>query len=270
MPSSASTSPPSSGRARPPASGRASLRAARILGRAAIAGGLAALLLLAFSRLEYRWDFAGAWAARGRFLEGLAKTIVISAGSMALALPLGAAGCVLRLSRFDAVRFLGSIYVEGVRGTPLLVQLYVAYFCIAPVLGVGDPVAVGIVALATFTGAYVAEIFRAGIASIDRGQTEAARVLGLTRAQTLIFVLAPQAVRRVIPPLAGQLVSLVKDSSLLSVIAVVEVTKVAEMRAATTLKVFESYLPLAVLYLAVTLPLSRLAALLERRLAARG
>jgi polar amino acid transport system permease protein len=244
--------------------------ARRLATRAAIAAVLGALVFAAFARVEYRWDFSGTWAYRARFFEGLAATIRISAGALALALPLGAAGCLLRISRFDAARFLGALYVESIRGTPLLVQLYIAYFCVFPALGVSDPMLVGTIALAAFSGAYTAEIFRAGIASIDRGQIEAATTLGLSRRQTLVHVLAPQAFRRVLPPLAGQLVSLVKDSSLLSVISVTELTKIAELRAATSLKVFESYLPLALLYLAVTFPLSRFAAWLERRLAGRG
>ena len=238
--------------------------------RVALLAAFLALVVALFSRLEYRWDWWGAWQYRGRFPAGLRATIAISLAAMALGLVLGAAGCLLRISRVDTARFLGACYVESIRGTPLLVQLYVAYFCVFPALGYDEPYVIGIVSLAVFSGAYVAEIFRAGIESIDAGQTEAALSLGLTRFQTLRLVLAPQAARRVLPPLTGQFVSLVKDSSLLSIIAVAELTKVAELRAASTLEVFESYLPLAVLYLAVTFPLSRLSARLERSLARRG
>lgn len=254
----------------PAPAGLARLRTAAI--RLAILGALAGGLAYAFGRMEYRWDWSAAAAFRWRLLEGLWRTLAISVGALGVGLVLGAAGCLLRLSRYEAPRFLGAVYVELIRGTPLLVQLYIAYFCLPRALGVRDPspVAVGVLALGVFAGAYVAEILRAGFLSIDRGQAAAAHALGLTRLQALVHVLAPQALRRVIPPLAGQLVSLVKDSSLLSIISVAEVTKMAELEAATSYRVFESYLPLAGLYLAVTFPLSRLAALLERRLAERA
>ncbi|RME76195.1 MAG: amino acid ABC transporter permease [Planctomycetota bacterium] len=215
--------------------------------------------------MEYRWDWARAWSYRERFAIGLWTTLWLSAGSMLVGLTLGVGGCLLRLSRFDPLRFLGLLYVELVRGTPLLVQLLIAYYCVAPQIGIDRPPLVGMATLGLFAGAYVTEILRAGIESVERGQSEAALALGLSRWQTLRFVIAPQALRRVIPPLAGQFVSLVKDSSLLSIIAVAELTKVAELFAASSLKVFEAYLPLAALYLAITFPLSRLSAWLERR-----
>jgi polar amino acid transport system permease protein len=245
---------------------------ARAATRAAILLGAAALLALALTRIDYPWDWSSALAYRGRLLEGLALTLAISSGALLAGLVLGTLGCLLRLASAEAPRFLGALYVEAVRGTPLLVQLYLAYFCVPRALGVRDPspALVGVLALGVFSGAYIAEILRAGVLSIDPGQRAAAYALGLTRGQTLVRVIAPQALRRVIPPLAGQLVSLVKDSSLLSVISVVEVTMVAERQAATTARIFESYLPLAGLYLLITFPLSRLSAALERRLAARG
>jgi polar amino acid transport system permease protein len=238
--------------------------------RALVLATLAGLFALFLWRLEYRWDWARAWDYRGRFLTGLGLTVGLSLGAMVVGMALGAVGCLLRVSRFDITRFLGLVYVELVRGTPLLVQLLITYYCVAPELGYDNPPVIGMVALGIFTGAYVAEILRAGIESVERGQTEAAMALGLTRWQTLRLVVAPQAFRRVIPPLTGQFVSLVKDSSLLSIIAVAEVTKMAELFAASSLKVFEAYLPLAALYLAVTFPLSRLAARLERRYGRSG
>jgi len=251
---------------------RAGAFIARAATRAAILALLAGALYVVLARMEYRWDWGGALDYRARFQAGLRMTVQLSIGALAVGLVLGTAGCLLRLARSEAPRFLGTLYVEVVRGTPLLVQLYIAYFCIPKAAGIEDPSPplVGTLALGVFAGAYIAEILRAGVESIDRGQTEAAFALGLTRTQALVHVIAPQAVRRVIPPLTGQLVSLVKDSSLLSIISVVELTKVAELRAALTYRVFESYLPLAALYLLVTFPLSRLSARLEARLGARG
>jgi polar amino acid transport system permease protein len=198
-----------------------------------------------------------------------------------LGLALGFLGALARMSSRPAISQVGTLYVEIVRGTPLLVQLLAAYFCVAPAVAAGVRAAglpeawaraaegrtlVGVVTLGVFAGAYVTEIVRAAIQSIDRGQTEAALSQGLTRGQTLRFVLLPQALRRMVPPLAGELVSLVKDSSLLYVIAVSEVTKRSYEVYAATNKTFEVFLPLALLYLAITLPLSRLARALELRL----
>ncbi len=244
-------------------------RRRRLVVRVLVSCALAALFVLALSRMEYRWDWARAWAYRARFAHGLLTTLWLSAGAMVVGLVLGTVGCLARLSRFDVVSFLGLLYVELVRGTPLLVQLLIAYYCVAPQLHYDNPPVIGILALGVFSGAYVSEILRAGVEAVARGQSEAAAALGLSRWQTLVLVVAPQALRRVIPPLAVQFVSLVKDSSLLSLIAVAELTKTAELFAASSLKVFEAYLPLAALYLAITFPLSRLAARLERRMGAR-
>jgi polar amino acid transport system permease protein len=151
------------------------------------------------------------------------------------------------------------------------VQLYVLYFCISHqlppgFLGNAEALVVGVVGLGLFCGAYVAEIVRAGVESIDRGQWEAARSLGLSHSQALFRVVLPQAVRRMIPPLTGEAVSLVKESSLLSVIGVMEMTYHAKGLASGG-DTFAAYVPLAGLYLLVTLPLSWITRSLERRLA---
>jgi polar amino acid transport system permease protein len=186
-----------------------------------------------------------------------------------------------RLSRRPALQQAGVTYVEIVRGTPLLVQVLVAYYAVAPALRdllrsagapsalsapFDDPVFVGVVTLGVFAGAYVTEIVRAAVESVDRGQTEAALSQGMTHGQVLRLVLLPQALRRMIPPLTGELVSLVKDSSLLSVIAVSELLKRSSEVQSTTYKTSEVLLPLALLYLCITFPLSRLARRLELRL----
>jgi polar amino acid transport system permease protein len=167
-----------------------------------------------------------------------------------------------------------------VRGTPLIIQLLLAYYCVSPalrdaLLGVGASAAlvevldqrafVGVIALGFFAGAYVTEILRASVESIDRGQTEAALAQGMTRKQVFRLVLLPQALRRMIPPLTGEFVSLVKDSSLLGVIGVLELSKAADEARSEQHRTFEILLPVAVLYLAITFPLSRLARWLELR-----
>ena len=153
--------------------------------------------------------------------------------------------------------------------SPLLIQIYIFYFCLAAAIYYDNAVVIGIVALGAFSGAYITEIVRGGIESIDRGQMEAALSIGLNRRQALRHVIFPQAFRRMIPPITGQFVSLIKDSSLLSVISVRELTKASEIVNATTYKTFEAYLPLAVIYLLITYPLTHLTQRLEQKLKVR-
>jgi polar amino acid transport system permease protein len=252
----------------------------RLLVTLAILGGLAAFLLLA-PRTPYRWDRI--WGPGGygaQILGGFATTAWVSLVAMVLGLVLGFAGGRARLARSPAVQQVGTLYVEIVRGTPFLIQVLVAYYCIAPVLRdllleagaptglallFNQPIFVGVVALGLFCGAYVTEIVRAAVESVDRGQSEAALAQGMTHAQVLRHVLFPQALKRMIPPLTGELVSLVKDSSILSIIAVAELSKRASEAQAATYLSFEVLLPVAVLYLALTFPLGRLARHMERR-----
>jgi polar amino acid transport system permease protein len=242
--------------------------------RAAVVLGGVALVALAVRSVPggVRWDVAWEW--RGLFVRGLLTTAALSAGALVLALLLGVGAGLSRVSRSAALDQAAFTYVELVRGTPFLVQLYVAYFCVAPLLRLQDAIAdvetvkwlVGVAGLGLFGGAYVAEIVRAAVESIDRGQWEAARSLGLSHAQTLFRVILPQCLRRMTPPLTGEAVSLVKESSLLSAIGVAEVTYHAKSLQSARFATFEAFLPLAALYLCVTLPLSFLARRLERRL----
>jgi polar amino acid transport system permease protein len=226
--------------------------------------GLGVYLLL--SRMQYAWNWRIVWEYRRLYLDGLYYTLAISAGAIILGYILGLAGGIASISGNAFAREAARLYVVFFRGTPLLIQIIIFYFCIAPSMGYDDPVVIGIVTLAAFSGAYITEIVRAGIESIERGQTEAALSTGLTRWQTLRYVIFPQAFRRIIPPVTGQFVSLIKDSSLLSVISVRELTKASEVVNATTYKTFEAYLPLALLYLLLTYPLSHLTQRLERKL----
>jgi polar amino acid transport system permease protein len=164
------------------------------------------------------------------------------------------------------VRHVGDLYVELIRGTPFLAQVTIAYFGIAPLLGLANKFLIGTLALGVFAAAYMGEIFRAGIESVDRGQVEAARSLGLSRVQSLRHVVFPQAFRRMIPPLTGELIALTKESSLLFAIGVVEMMAVARQVGADTYKNFEAFLVVAAMYLTLTVPLSLLARRLERRL----
>ncbi len=233
---------------------------------AAILAGSTLGLYLLLSRMEYSWNWRIPWEYRRLYLQGIYYTLVISAGAICLGYLLGLAGGIARISGNAFLREAARLYVIFFRGTPLLIQIYIFYFCIAAAIDYDNPVVIGIVVLAAFSGAYITEIVRAGIESIDRGQAEAALSTGLTRWQTLRYVIFPQAFRRIIPPVTGQFVSLIKDSSLLSVISVRELTKASEVVNATTYKTFEAYLPLALMYLLLTYPLSYLTRVLEKRM----
>ncbi len=232
---------------------------------AMLAGCIVGLYLL-LSRMEYSWNWRIVWEYRRLYLYGLYYTLAVSTGAICLGYLLGLAGGVARISGNAFAKEAARLYVVFFRGTPLLIQIYIFYFCLAPAIGWDNPVVIGVVVLAAFSGAYIAEIVRAGIESVDRGQSEAALSTGLTGWQTLRYVIFPQAFRRIIPAVTGQFVSLIKDSSLLSVISVRELTKASEVVNATTYKTFEAYLPLAFMYLLLTYPLSHLAQALERKL----
>lgn len=241
-------------------------RGREILARTAITIALLGLLALALGRSSYEWDFAPAWQRRNLYLWGIGMTLAATGVAFVIGLALGVGVALARLARNLVLRHLGDLYVEIVRGTPVLVQVTIAYFGIAPLIGVDNKFLVGTVALGMFAAAYMGEIFRAGIESIERGQFEAARSLGLSRPQTLRHVVFPQAFKRMIPPLTGELIALTKESSLLFFIGVMELMARGRQIGADTYRQFESFLVVAAVYLSVTIPLSLLARRLERRL----
>jgi polar amino acid transport system permease protein len=228
--------------------------------------GLAASLYLLFAGIDYPWNWRVPWEYRRLYLVGFYYTLAVSMGAICLGFCFGVMGGLARVSKNVLARELATLYVEFFRGTPLLVQIYVFYFCVAAAIHFDNALIIGMVTLAFFSGAYISEMVRAGIESIDKGQVEAAKSTGLDDWQTMRYIVFPQALKRIIPPVTGQFVSLIKDSSLLSVISVRELTKAAEIVNATTYKTFEAYLPLAGLYLLLTYPLSYLTRRLEKRL----
>ncbi|KUG29520.1 putative amino acid abc transporter, permease protein [hydrocarbon metagenome] len=240
------------------------VRVPRLVARIVLLTAFAAILYAVLSGIRYHWDWGVVWAYREIYLYGLYTTMAVSAGAMALGLVLGVSAGLASVSRGVWLSELAALYVGAFRGTPLLVQVLIFYFCVGVVVRLDSPYVIGAVTLAFFSGAYISEMVRAGIESVDRGQWEAAAGTGLSHAQTLKHVILPQALRRMVPPVTGQFVSLIKDSSLLSIIAVRELTKAAEVVNAATYRTFETYLPLAVLYLVLTWPLSRLTRRLER------
>ena len=225
--------------------------------------------------LDYRWQWYRVWpyllvvdgegAVRlGPLLRGLLVTLAICGWSLLGMLACGIAAAMLQLVPSFTGRLLARSYVELVRNTPLLVQLYLIYFVAAPVLHL-DRFVAGVLALSLFEGAYTAEIVRAGLLAVPTGQREAALALGLSAWQRWRLVLLPQALRSMIPPLASQVVLLVKHSALVSVIAIFELTTAGRDIIADTFLAFEIWLTVAAIYLLLTTILSALAAWLERR-----
>lgn len=213
--------------------------------------------------LLHRDSATGAWRA-GLLLQGLWMTLKLSLASIALSLAAGVVVGLARVVEEPVSRAASRIYVEIARDTPLVVQIYTVYFLVGTAFRM-TPFQAGVVALTFFTAAYVAEIVRGGVESIDRGQAEAARALGLSWTATMIHVVLPQAVRRMVAPLAGQFISLVKDSSLVSVVALTELTLAARSLAGSTYITMEIWLTVAALYFALTFPLSLASRALERR-----
>jgi polar amino acid transport system permease protein len=200
----------------------------------------------------------------GPLLEGLAVTLQISGVSLLFAFVVGLIIALLRLSNSFVGRSAARVYLEIVRNTPLLIQIFFIYFVLGPVLGLNRfPSAV--LALSLFEGAYASEIIRAGIVGLHRGQWEASYSLGLSVFDTYRCIILPQAIRRALPPLAGQAISLVKDSALVSTIAIYDLTMQAQAIIAETFLTFEIWFTVACMYLIITLSLSVFVALLERR-----
>lgn len=206
----------------------------------------------------------------GPLVDGLLVTLEIAAWGMVLTLVIGLVTAVLRLSDSIAGRILAKVYLESIRNTPLLVQVSIFYFVLQPILGINNPLWTGILCLAFFEGSFASEIIRAGINSVGRGQWEASATVGLTRLQAYRYVILPQAVPLMLPPLTGILVNLIKHSAILSFVAVFELTTEARNLIADTFLSFEVWFVVGGMYLVMTISLSSLVALLERRIRARG
>ena len=199
-------------------------------------------------------------------LMGAGVTVKITAISVALGIVIGLFVGIARICHSKPLRVLAAIYVDFLRGTPLLVQIFLMYFALPVVTGQRiDPFLAAIASCSINSGAYVAEIFRAGIQSIDAGQMEAGRSLGMSWGQTMRYVIVPQAFKRVIPPLGNEFIALLKDSSLVSVIGFEELTRRGQLIIARTYGSLEIWTCVAVIYLIMTITISRFVAYLERR-----
>lgn len=214
-------------------------------------------------RYLYVWDDSGFVA--GPLLYGLGVTLKISAISLGFAFAIGLLTALLRLSSSVPGKVVARLYLEISRNTPLLIQLFFLYFVMGPILGL-DRFWAAVLALSLFEGAYASEILRSGIMSVEKGQWEASHSLGLSYKDAYRFIVLPQAVRRVLPPLASQAISLIKDSALVSTIAVYDLTMEAQALISETFLTFELWFTVALMYLIITLSLSILVSYLEKRM----
>ena len=237
-----------------------------------LVGWAPALLLLglvfyfSFHQLAYQWNWGSVYSYRWNLFSGWLVTIGISLAALLLSVVIGLVFALARRSSLLALRSFAHLYVELVRGTPLLVQILIFFYVVADAFHVQNRYVAGVLILSCFSGAYISEVIRAGIESVGESQIESARAIGLTPTQTYRFVIFPQALRVSLPPLVGQFVSLIKDSSLLSIIAVNEFTQTARDVNSVTYSTLECYLPLAAGYLLLTLPLSLFLRRLEQQL----
>jgi polar amino acid transport system permease protein len=230
-------------------------------------------------RLGYNWQWYrvprymftvedGRFVA-GPLLEGLMVTFRITVVSLFLAVIFGLVTALFRLSNSFTARALARGYLELIRNTPLLIQLFFIYFVLSPVIGMSAFTS-AVLALSLFEGSYTSEILRAGIVSIHRGQWEAAYSLGMNTFNTYRYIVLPQAIRRILPPLTSQAVSLIKDSALVSTIAIYDLTMQGRAIVAETFLTFEIWFTVAAIYLVITVSLSFLVHAMEKRMREKG
>lgn len=197
--------------------------------------------------------------------DGIVVTFQVTIASILLAMVIGLFTGIGRISTNRVVNTIASTYVEVIRGIPLLVQLFYIYYALGRFLKVPDMVA-AVIAMSFCYGAYMGEVFRAGIEAIDKGQTEASRSLGFNKTQTLVYVILPQAWRTILPPVGNEFIALLKDTSLVSILAVADMLRRGREYASETFAYFETYTMIALIYLIITLLLSKLVGMMEERL----
>jgi polar amino acid transport system permease protein/cystine transport system permease protein len=210
----------------------------------------------AFAQLPYLLD---------TLLLGAEMTVVVTVGSFALSIILGLGGALLRTSRWALLRAIGTLYVDVFRAVPVLTQLFIIYFGLAEMGVKLAPIPSAMAGFGINGGAYLTEVFRAGIEAVHSGQNEAALAIGMTRLQALRIIVLPQAMQVILPPLGNFGIGLLKDTSVASSVAAPELTFRAHMLVDQTYLSTQIYLMVAVLYLLMSLPLARLVRRLERR-----
>jgi len=231
--------------------------------RIAFFGAIAILIILPIVKPDPYWEIM-------QFLpDGVLRTFQVTLISIILALFIGLLTGLGRISRNKIVNRIATVYVEVIRGIPLLVQLFYIYFALGSFLQLSGIVS-AITAMSICYGAYMGEIFRAGIQSIPKGQMEASLALGMSRGQALRRVIIPQTMRTILPPIGNEFIAMLKDSSLVSILAVSDLLRRGREYASTSFQYFESYTVVALVYLIMTLFFSRLVGIMENRLDRRG
>ncbi|MDI6619627.1 MAG: amino acid ABC transporter permease [Clostridiales bacterium] len=200
-------------------------------------------------------------------LSGVEMTLLLTLLSVGIGVILGLIAALMRMSHIKILRFIGTAYIEIVRGTPLMVQVYLIFFGFPQILGfIIPPLVAGVISLGFNSGAYVAEIIRAGIQAVDIGQTEAAYSLGMNKKMNMQYIIIPQAVKNILPALVNEFITLIKESSVVSVIGLTELTRDYSLISSVTFRSFEPLLTIGVIYFIMTFTLSKFMGRFERRL----
>ncbi len=222
-------------------------------------------IVLSVNAIGLQLDFTTLVQYKDRLWQGFSMTLIISIGSLILSLLIGTITAVGQKSRLLVINYICKVYIQIIRGTPLLVQIYFFYYIIGTAWGINNRYIAGIIILSIFEGAYVSEIIRGGLESIDSQQYEIARAIGLDSIKTFKLVTFPILIARILPALTGQFTSIIKDSSLLSVIAVIELTQTIQEISADNFRMFENYIFVGFLYFMLTFIISMLSKVIERR-----
>ena len=238
--------------------------AKKLLSGLAVAVILYIFLTLSLHMIGHEMNFATLLPFKQRLWQGFLLTLVIAVLSLILSLLIGALAAIAQQAKVLVVSYLAKTYVQIIRGTPLLVQIYFFYYIIGTAWGVSNRYIAGALILSIFEGAYISEIIRGGLESIDSQQYEIAKAIGLTPAQTTRLVTFPILMSHILPALAGLFASIIKDSSLLSVIAVIELTQTIQEISAQNFRMFENYFFLGFLYFVMTFTVSMITRWLER------
>ena len=240
-------------------------RTAALLNLLVVTALWVALFWVSLRTIQVQLDFTFLGQFHLRIRDGFLVTVGLSLCSLVLSLVIGIVSVAGQSSPLLFIRFFCSVYVKFIRGTPLMMQIYLFFYIVGTAWGVNNRFTAGVFILSIFEGAYIAEIIRGSLLSLEESQLEAARAVGFTKRQTWRFVILPQMIARTLPALTGQFASIIKDSSLLSIIAVIELTQAMREISAVNFRLFECYLFLGILYLCLTLPISLISQRLEKR-----
>lgn len=222
-------------------------------------------IALSVNAIGLKLDFTTLIQYKSRLWQGFVMTIAISIGSLILSLLIGTITAMGQNSRVLVINYICKVYIQIIRGTPLLVQIYFFYYIIGTAWGINNRYIAGIIILSIFEGAYVSEIIRGGLQSIESQEYEIAKAIGLDAIKTFKLVTFPILMSRILPALTGQFTSIIKDSSLLSVIAVIELTQTIQEISADNFRMFENYIFVGFLYFILTFGISTLSKIFERR-----